>query len=108
MSADALFVRNTQTLSSTGTQLLDLVMGFMAKYPAIRLQIACHSDNTGSAAANLTLTNRRAETMVNYLVINGVNRNRLVPMGLGGTMPIAPNYQESDRKNNRRVDFTIL
>ncbi|HPX44673.1 MAG TPA: PKD domain-containing protein [Bacteroidales bacterium] len=108
VSADALFVRNTQTLSSTGTQLLDLVMGFMAKYPAIRLQIACHSDNTGSAAANLTLTNRRAETMVNYLVINGVNRNRLVPMGLGGTMPIAPNYQESDRKNNRRVDFTIL
>ncbi len=46
--------------------------------------------------------------MVNYLVVNGVNRNRLVPMGLGGTMPIAPNYQESDRKNNRRVDFTIL
>lgn len=108
VSTDRLFVGNTQTLSSSGTQLLDLVLGFMAKYPALRLQVACHTDNTGSAPANLTLSGRRAEAMVNYLVINGVSRNRLVPKGYGGTRPIAPNYQESDRKNNRRIDFTIL
>lgn len=108
VSADALFVRNAQALSSTGTQLLDLVMGFLAKNPSIKLLIACHTDNTGSATANLTLSARRAEAMVNYLVMNGVNRNRLVPLGLGGTRPIAPNYQESDRRNNRRIDFTIL
>jgi outer membrane protein OmpA-like peptidoglycan-associated protein len=54
------------------------------------------------------LSGRRAEAMVNYLVLNGVSRNRLVPKGYGGTRPIAPNYQESDRKNNRRVDFVIL
>lgn len=108
VSTDVLFVQNTQTLSSNGTQILDLILGFMAKYPSVRLQVACHTDNTGSAPANLTLSVRRAEAMVNYLVINGVNRNRLVPSGFGGTRPIAPNYQESDRKNNRRVDFTIL
>jgi outer membrane protein OmpA-like peptidoglycan-associated protein len=108
VSTDLLFVRNTQTLSSAGTQLLDLVLGFMAKYPAIRLQVACHTDNTGSAPANLTLSGKRAEAMVNYLVVNGVSRNRLVPRGYGGIRPIAPNYQESDRKNNRRVDFIIL
>jgi len=83
-------------------------MGFLAKNPSIKLLIACHTDNTGSATANLTLSARRAEAMVNYLVMNGVNRNRLVPLGLGGTRPIAPNYQESDRRNNRRIDFTIL
>lgn len=108
VSSDRLFVRNTQTLSSAGTQILDLVLGIMAKYPAIRLQVACHTDNTGSASANLTLSGRRADAMVNYLVMNGVSRNRLVPKGYGGTKPIAPNYQESDRKNNRRIDFTIL
>jgi len=108
VSTDRLFVSNSQTLSSAGTQLLDLVLGFMGKYPALRLQVACHTDNTGSASANLTLSGRRAEAMVNYLVMNGVSRNRLVPKGYGGTRPIAPNYQESDRKNNRRIDFTIL
>ena len=108
VSTDFLFVPNTQTLSSAGTQLMDLVLGFMAKYPALRLQVACHTDNTGSEPANLTLSGKRAEAMVNYLVMNGVNRNRLVPKGYGGTRPIAPNYQESDRKNNRRIDFIIL
>ena len=108
VSTDFLFVRNTQTLSSAGTQLLDLVLGFMGKYPSIRLQVACHTDNTGSAYTNQTLSGRRADAMVNYLVMNGISRNRLVSKGYGGTRPIAPNYQESDRKNNRRIDFTIL
>jgi len=108
VSTDALFVRNTQTLSSTGTQMLDLVLGFMAKYPLIRLQITCHTDNTGSATANLTLSGSRAEAMVIYLVMIGISRIRVVPSGYGGTRPVAPNYQESDRLNNRRIDFTIL
>jgi OmpA-OmpF porin, OOP family len=46
--------------------------------------------------------------MVNYLVANGVSRLRLTAKGFGGTRPIAPNYLESDKKLNRRIDFIIL
>ena len=46
--------------------------------------------------------------MVNYLVINGISRSRLTAKGYGGTRPVAPNYQEADRKINRRIDFTII
>jgi outer membrane protein OmpA-like peptidoglycan-associated protein len=46
--------------------------------------------------------------MVNYLVINGISRLRLTAKGFGGTRPVAPNSQETDRKLNRRIDLTIL
>jgi outer membrane protein OmpA-like peptidoglycan-associated protein len=74
----------------------------------LKLEIACHTDNVGPANANQILSQKRAEAMVVYLASNGVSRLRLTAKGYGGTRPVAPNYQESDRKNNRRIDFTIL
>jgi outer membrane protein OmpA-like peptidoglycan-associated protein len=108
VSSDLLFRKNDFTLTSAGTQLLDLVLGFLSKYPALKLEIACHTDNVGPANANQILSQKRAEAMVVYLASNGVSRLRLTAKGYGGTRPVAPNYQESDRKNNRRIDFTIL
>lgn len=108
VSSDVYFKKNDFSLTSEGTQLLDLVLGFMSKYPTLKLEIACHTDNQGSAIANQNLSQKRAEAMANYLVINGVNRLRLIAKGYGGIRPIASNYQESDRKNNRRIDFTIM
>jgi outer membrane protein OmpA-like peptidoglycan-associated protein len=108
VSSDVFFRKNDFSLTSAGTQLLDLVLGFLSKYPALKLEIACHTDNVGSASSTQYLSRRRAEAMVNYLANNGVSRLRLTAKGYGGTMPVAPNYQESDRKNNRRIDFTIL
>jgi outer membrane protein OmpA-like peptidoglycan-associated protein len=108
VSTDLLFRKNDFSLTSAGTQLLDLVLGFFSKYPALKLEIACHTDNVGSANTNQILSLKRAEAMVNYLANNGISRLRLTAKGYGGTRPVAPNYQESDRKNNRRIDFTIL
>jgi outer membrane protein OmpA-like peptidoglycan-associated protein len=107
VSTDVFFRKNNYSLTSEGTQLLDLVLGFMSKYPALKLEIACHTDNQGLASSNQSLSQQRAESMVNYLVINGVSRLRLTAKGFGGTRPVAPNYQEPDRKLNRRIDFTI-
>lgn len=108
VSADTFFGKNDFILNSSGTQLLDLVLGFMVKYPEIKLQIETHTDNLGVAATNLQLSQRRSQAMVNYLVSNGVSSSRLVPKGFGGTRPVAPNYLEADRKINRRIDFVIL
>lgn len=107
-SADNFFRKNDFTLTSAGTQLLDLIIGFMSKYPKLRLEIATHTDNQGSASSNMVLSQRRAESMVNYLIINGVPSNRLVAKGYGPTKPVASNMYESDRKLNRRVEFNIL
>jgi len=108
VSADMYFRTNDFNLTSAGTQMLDLVLGILVKYPDLRLEIACHTDNTGTAYSSQLLTRRRADAMVNYLVNNGVSRTRLTAAGYGGTRPVAPNYQESDRKNNRRIDFTVI
>ena len=54
-STDTFFRKNAFRLTSAGTQLLDLVLGFLSKYPALKLEIACHSDNTGQAAYKYVL-----------------------------------------------------
>ena len=108
VSSDLYFRANDFNLTSSGTQILDLLLGILVKYPDLRLEIACHTDNTGTVYSSQLLTRRRAEAMVNYLVNNGVSRTRLTAAGYGGTRPVAPNYQESDRKNNRRIDFTVI
>ncbi len=108
VSVDEFFIQNDFNLTSAGTQMLDLILGFMAKYPAIKLEIATHTDNTGLPAANQLLSQKRAESMMNYLIINGVSALRLIPKGFGGTKPLVPNMYESDRKLNRRVEFTII
>jgi outer membrane protein OmpA-like peptidoglycan-associated protein len=107
VSADMFFRKNIYSLTSEGTQMLDQVLGLMSKYPALKLEIICHTDNQGLASSNQNLSQQRAEAMVNYLVVNGVSRLRLTAKGFGGILPIAPNYQESDRKLNRRIDFII-
>jgi outer membrane protein OmpA-like peptidoglycan-associated protein len=108
MSADLFFASNSSALSSSGTQLLDLILGFMSKYPALKLEIICHTDYQGNASSNQSLSQKRAEAMVNYLVLNGVAGQRLKAKGYGGTKPVAPNSQDSDRKRNRRIDFRIM
>ena len=107
-STDTFFRKNDSGLTSAGTQLMDLVLGFLSKYPALKLEIACHSDNTGQAASNMSLSQKRADAMSNYLVINGISRSRLIAKGYGNTLPVASNSQESDRKLNRRINFTII
>lgn len=107
VSSDAFFRKNDSGLTSDGTQVLDLILGFLTKYPAVKLEISNHTDNTGSGTANQLLTQKRAEAMVNYLILNGVSPLRLKAAGYGSTRPVAPNYSESDKKLNRRVDFII-
>ena len=107
-STDTFFRKNDSGLTSAGTQLMDLVLGFLSKYPALKLELACHSDNTGQAASNMSLSQKRADAMLNYLLINGINRARLSAKGYGSAIPIASNTQESDKKLNRRINFTIV
>ena len=107
VSTDSYFDRYGR-LTSTAYLLLDQVTRIMNKYPEIRLEVAVHSDNTGSPQSKLSLSQRYAKVITDYLINKGIDSNRLISKGFGGTRPIAPNYLEKDRALNRRVDFNII
>ena len=88
--------------------MLDQIVKLMKKYPLVMLEVAVHSDNTGSAENNLSLSQRRSKLLVNYLISRGISNKRLIATGFGGTKPVAPNFLEKDRKLNRLIDFIII
>jgi hypothetical protein len=95
-------------LTSNAYLLLDQVVKIMNKYPEVRLEVAVHTDNIGLQATNLTLSQTRAQLIIDNLMNRGINAKRLIATGFGGSKPIAPNYLEKERILNRRVDFTII
>lgn len=75
--------------------------------PGLKIQINGHTDNVGSDADNLALSEARAKAVFDYLAANGVAANRLKFKGFGETAPIASNDSEEDRQKNRRTEFVI-
>jgi flagellar motor protein MotB len=105
--ADSYF-DSSERLTSNAYIMLDQIVKLMKKYPSLRLEVAVHSDNLGSADASLILSQKRSQLLVEYLISRGIANKRLVATGFGGSKPIAPNYLEKDRKLNRRIDFIII
>jgi OmpA-OmpF porin, OOP family len=81
---------------------------FMKKYPTTTAVIEGHTDNVGTYNHNMELSQRRAESVVNYLVENfGIDRSRLVAKGYGFTRPVADNATDEGRQKNRRIEAII-
>jgi outer membrane protein OmpA-like peptidoglycan-associated protein len=77
--------------------------------PTIKVEIQGHTDSQGSDEYNLTLSDKRAWAVVNYLIQNfGIEADRLVAKGYGEAKPVADNEKEEGRALNRRVEFVIL
>jgi outer membrane protein OmpA-like peptidoglycan-associated protein len=72
------------------------------------VQIEGHTDSTGGAGINRTLSQQRAESVLKYLAGKGVAKKRMVAKGFGPDKPIADNGDEAGREQNRRVEFNIL
>ena len=77
------------------------------KYPDTDVVIIGHTDQLGSGAYNLALSERRATAAASYLMSQGVSGSRLVTRGLGETEPKASNETEAGRQANRRVEVAI-
>jgi len=73
-----------------------------------RIEVGGHTDNTGEAAANLALSQARAEAVIARLVELGVPSGALLGKGYGQTAPVADNTTEQGRAQNRRMAFTVL
>ncbi|MFN4146028.1 MAG: OmpA family protein [Runella sp.] len=92
---------------------LDEIVSTMKRYPSLRAEILSHTDSRGDANFNLTLSQKRAQAVVDYLVQQGVAKNRLKATGMGETMPVNGCVDgvictESEYQRNRRTEFKIL
>lgn len=74
----------------------------------VKIQVEGHTDNRGRDALNKKLSQRRAESVVRYLIKAKVESARLVAVGFGEEKPIAPNNSKKGREQNRRVEFNII
>jgi len=87
---------------------------FLEKNADLGVEIRSHTDAIGSEESNMILSQKRAESVVDYLVEKGIDPNRLRAKGFGETMPVAPNTKPDGRDNpkgrqlNRRTEFKIL
>lgn len=85
---------------------LDKVAEVMNEFEDVNFDVEGHSDSSGDAAKNLTLSQARAQAVVDYLGSHGINSNRLHAVGYGITKPIASNSTAKGRALNRRVVLT--
>jgi outer membrane protein OmpA-like peptidoglycan-associated protein len=103
------FETGSDKLLEVSFPLLDQVVDVMVDNPQIELvEVQGHTDSTGSAAINRTLSKGRAESVRKYLVGKGVAKGRLTSKGFGPDVPIATNDTPEGREQNRRVEFKIV
>lgn len=88
--------------------ILDEAVSLLKEFPQVLLMIEGHTSSEGGAEYNLDLSQRRADSVKQYLVEHGVEASRLETKGFGLTQPVAPNDTERNRKLNRRIEFKIL
>jgi OOP family OmpA-OmpF porin len=101
-----LFDINSAKVKPEAFPMLNEAVLIMKKNPDLNVEIDGHSDNTGAAAYNMTLSGKRAEAVKDFLVTQGVDPKRLSTKGFGFTKPAASNKTKEGRAKNRRVEFT--
>jgi len=90
------------------------LLRFLGKYSTASILISSHTDSKGTDEYNRDLSQRRAQSVVNYLIANGIAPERLQAKGFGENQPVAPNQFENGRDNpegralNRRTEFRVL
>jgi outer membrane protein OmpA-like peptidoglycan-associated protein len=105
--SDILFDVGRATLKTDLMTSLAKIAGILSVYQQFDVSIEGNTDNTGSEEFNMTLSQQRAENVMNFLVEQGIAETRLTAKGLGMTMPIADNSTKEGRQKNRRVDLVI-
>ncbi len=102
------FASSSSALSRTAMDILDNVIIELIRYPAVLLEVQAHTDNRGPARGNLTLSQQRAQAVVQYMVQGGVSASRLRAVGYGESRPAFQNATEEGRQRNRRVEFRTV
>jgi len=101
------FETGSATLTPEGRAILDQMASVLVKLPGKTVEIIGHTDNSGSRASNVALSQARADAVKGYLVTKGVAPRAMATMGVGPDQPIASNDTTEGRARNRRIEFRV-
>ncbi len=104
---DILFDTSKATLKPGTREVIAKLSGILLMMPELNLRIEGHTDSTGSRELNQTLSERRALSVQDYLVSQGIDATRMTAVGYGWDRPVADNSTAEGRKKNRRVEIVI-
>ena len=110
---DILYDFDKATLRDSSMIELNYLINWLEDNPSIRIELHSHTDSFGSAEYNLKLSERRAESVVEYLSESGIDAARLVAKGFGESQPLIPcpvpkNCTKQDHQKNRRTEFMVI
>jgi outer membrane protein OmpA-like peptidoglycan-associated protein len=107
MPGDITFATNSSNINPKFDDVLNSVALVLKKYDKTMVQVAGYTDNTGSAEYNQELSERRAQSVANYLATQRVNSKRFSVVGFGERYPVASNSTSDGRAHNRRVEINL-
>ncbi len=108
MPGNITFATNSSDLNAGFFEVLNSVSLVVNEFEQTVIEVAGHTDSTGSDEYNLQLSHRRAGSVASYLVARDVLRDRIIEVGMGEARPIANNSTDSGRQANRRVELTLV
>jgi outer membrane protein OmpA-like peptidoglycan-associated protein len=108
MPGNVTFATDSSDLSPAFFDVLNSVGKVLGEFEQTVVEVAGHTDSTGSDAYNLSLSERRAQSVTSYLTSQGVIPQRIISVGMGEKYPVADNSNASGRQANRRVEITLV
>ncbi len=108
MPGNVTFATDSSDLSPAFFNVLNSVGKVLAEYEQTVVEVAGHTDSTGSDSYNQGLSQRRASSVSAYLSAQGVINQRMITLGMGEARPIADNSTPAGRQANRRVEITMV
>jgi len=102
------FDHDQWNLKAGSTRSLEKLIDLLNQHSSIAIRITGHTDNSGGKLYNQELSEKRAKSVLDFLVSAGISRDRLAYEGKGDNEPLVENTSERNRQTNRRVEFTIL
>ena len=108
MPGNVTFATDSSDLSPAFFDVLNSVGKVLVKFDQTVVEVAGHTDSTGSDAYNQALSERRASSVAQYLQSQDVDARRMITLGLGESMPVADNSTPDGRQANRRVEITMV
>jgi OOP family OmpA-OmpF porin len=100
------FRSGSASLDPASKPVLGSVLDVVTKCPALKIQVAGYTDTDGSDVANQLLSERRARSVMDYIVQAGVDRGRIAAVGYGESRPFGANDTEKNKALNRRIEFS--
>lgn len=104
---DVFFKKGSYHLQPEAREILERKAAFLKKYPQVSVIIEGHTDERGSKETNIAFGDRRAGAVKSFLIREGIERERLIPVSYGKEHPIDTGKTEKARAKNRRVHFVI-